>query len=213
MKKNIFLSMITLLPFSLFCMENSPDSMQKLIEGNRRYVESKAVCHEDWTAKRAALAEGQSPFAVVVTCSDSRVPPEIIFDQSLGDLFIVRLAGNVVDELAIGSIVYAVEALKADLIMVLGHEKCGAVDAAIKGLKFKNQIDDVLREIRPAVRETRKERSDVLEKTIKANIRNVEEKIKTSKPTLSKSFEEGKVKVIGGYYELESGKVEILSMP
>lgn len=211
MKKNIFLLMITLLPCSIFCMENSLDSLQKLIEGNKRYIESKVICHEDWTAKRAALAEGQNPFAVVVTCSDSRVPPEIIFDQSLGDLFVVRLAGNVVDDLAIGSIVYAVEALKANLIIVLGHEKCGAVDAAIKGLKFKNQIDDVIREIRPAVRETRKERSDVLEKTIKANVRNVEEKIKTSKPTLSKSFQEGKVKVIGGYYELESGKVEILS--
>ena len=211
MKKNIFLLMITLLPCSIFCMENSLDSLQKLIEGNKRYIESKVICHEDWTAKRAALAEGQNPFAVVVTCSDSRVPPEIIFDQWLVDLFVVRLAGNVVDDLAIGSIVYAVEALKANLIIVLGHEKCGAVDAAIKGLKFKNQIDDVIREIRPAVRETRKERSDVLEKTIKANVRNVEEKIKTSKPTLSKSFQEGKVKVIGGYYELESGKVEILS--
>lgn len=195
---------------SAFAAESSKSSLNKLIEGNQRYINSATVCHEDWSAKRLAQAEGQAPFAVIVTCSDSRVPPEIIFDQALGDLFVIRLAGNVVDDFAIGSIEYGVSVLGADTILVLGHSNCGAVDAAIKGLKFDNHIQEVLDAIQPAVEAVKGRSGDILEKTIKANVRHVEEKLKNSKPVLSNQFEQGKLAILGGYYDLASGKVEFL---
>lgn len=197
---------------SISAMEDSPTMkpMERLIEGNKRYVTSNTVCHEDWSAKRVALTENQKPFAVIVACSDSRVPPEIIFDQTLGNLFIVRVAGNVVDDFAIGSIEYGVNVLGANLLVILGHSNCGAVDAALKGMKFDNHIQEVVNAIQPAVVATKNESGDRLEKAIKANVRNVKEKLKTSKPLLAKLMENGTLQVSGAYYHLESGKVEFL---
>lgn len=198
------------LSFAALVFFGSAASLNKLIEGNQRYVNSETVCHEEWSAKRLAHAKGQAPFAVIVTCSDSRVPPEIIFDQALGDLFVIRVAGNVVDEFAIGSIEYGVSVLGADTVLVLGHSNCGAVEGAIQGLKFDNHIQEVLNAIQPAVEATKGASGDLLEKTIKANVRHVEEKLKNSKPVLSKQWKEGKLTILGGYYDLASGKVEFL---
>lgn len=198
--------------FSLSAVEANPAKtpLERLIQGNQRYVNSTTVCHEDWTAKRSALLENQKPFVVIVACSDSRVPPEIIFDQSLGDLFVVRVAGNVVDDFAIGSIEYGVNILGAEMVLVLGHSNCGAVQAALKGMKFDNHIQEVLNAIQPAVAATKGESGDLLEKAIKANVKIVENQLKTSKPLLAKLLESGKVRITGGYYDLESGKVEFL---
>ncbi len=193
--------------------ENDPPvnkALEKLMEGNQRYISASSVCHEDWTAKRAALVAGQAPFAVILACSDSRVPPEIIFDQPLGTLFVVRVAGNVVDDFAIGSIEYGASVLGAKLVMVLGHTRCGAVDAALKGLTFDNHIQEVLNAIQPAVQATKGESGNLLERTIKANVRHVEEKLKSSKPVLAPLLQEGRLHIVGAYYDLESGKVEIL---
>lgn len=197
---------------SVAATEEQPakNPMERLIQGNQRYVTSTTVCHEDWTAKRSALLTNQKPFAVIVACSDSRVPPEIVFDQSLGDLFVVRVAGNIVDDFAVGSIEYGVNVLGANLVLVLGHSNCGAVDAAVKGLKFDNHIQEVLNAIQPAVVATKGESGDRLEKTIKANVKVVEEKLKTSKPVLAKLIEKGTLRISGGYYDLETGKVELL---
>lgn len=197
---------------SVSAVEVNPakNPLERLVQGNQRYVTSKTVCHEDWAAKRAALLENQKPFAVIVTCSDSRVPPEIIFDQSLGDLFVVRVAGNIVDDFAIGSIEYGVNVLGANTVLVLGHSNCGAVDAALKGMKFDNHIQEVVDAIKPAVAATKKESGNLLEKTIKANVKFVEEKLKSSKPLLAKLVEKGTLRIAGGYYDLESGKVEFL---
>lgn len=209
-----FLAWIVLLiPASSFsdCETMSPKhALKRLMHGNHRYVNSETVCHADWTAKRTALIRSQNPFAIIVSCSDSRVPPEIIFDQTLGDLFVVRVAGNIVDDFAIGSIEYGVSVLGANLVLVLGHSNCGAVDAALKGLKFDNHIQSVLTAIQPAVQSTRGESENRLENTIKANVRNVEETLKRSKPVLANLIEKGSLKIIGGYYDLESGKVEFL---
>lgn len=188
-------------------------ALNKLVEGNQRYSNSTTVCHEDWSVKRLAQVKGQAPFAVIVTCSDSRVPPEIIFDQALGDLFVVRVAGNVVDDFAIGSIEYGVTVLGADTVLVLGHSNCGAVEGALKGLKFDNHIQEVLNAIQPAVQAVKGTSENVLEKAIKANVRNVEEKLKSSKPVLAKLLGEGKINIEGAYYDLSSGKVEILDKP
>lgn len=198
---------------SIFSENFSPTKspLDKLMAGNERYVNSATVCHEDWSAKRLAQAQGQTPFAVIVTCSDSRVPPEIIFDQALGDLFVIRLAGNVVDEFAIGSIEYGVSVLGANLILVLGHSNCGAVKGALEGLKFDNHIQEVLNAINPAIENTNEVgNGNTLEKAIKANARHVEEKLKSSRPVLAKLVEQGKLTILGGYYDLASGKVELL---
>ncbi len=184
--------------------------IELLKEGNQRYFTSTTVCHEDWTAKRTALTSHQKPFAVIVACSDSRVPPEIVFDQTLGALFIVRVAGNIVDDFAIGSIEYGVNILGADLVLVLGHSNCGAVEAALKGMKFDNHIQEVLNAIQPAVTATKGKTGDLLEMTIKANVGIVEEKLRTSKPLLASLIEKGTLRITGGYYDLESGKVEFL---
>jgi len=175
----------------------SQKSIERLKQGNQRYVESSSVCHDDWTAKRTALVKNQAPFAIIVCCSDSRVPPEIIFDQTLGALFIVRVAGNVVDDFAVGSIEYGVSVLGANLVLVLGHSNCGAVDAALKGLKFDNHIQSVLTAIQPAVEATKseKEPGNLLEKTIKANVKNVEQKLKSSKPVLAQLIEKGSLRI------------------
>ena len=188
-------------------------SLERLMEGNHRYVNSSTVCHDDWTAKRAALLQGQAPFAIILACSDSRVPPEIIFDQTLGALFIVRVAGNIVDDFAIGSVEYGATVLGAKLVVVLGHANCGAVDAALKGMKFDNHIQEVLSAIQPAVKATEGSSGNLLEKTTKANVKNVENKLKSSRPVLAKLVEEGKLQICGAYYDLESGKVEFLDRP
>lgn len=189
------------------------NGLERLKQGNHRYITSTTVCHEDWTAKRSALIQNQAPFAIIVSCSDSRVPPEIIFDQTLGALFVVRVAGNIVDDFAIGSIEYGVSVLGANLILVLGHSNCGAVDAALKGMKFDNHIQSVLSAIQPAVNATKGESGNLLEKTTKANVRNVKEMLKRSKPVLAKLIENGTLQISGGYYDLESGKVEFLDNP
>lgn len=201
--------------FNISAVENNQTKspLERLIQGNQRYVDSATVCHDDWTAKRTALTGGQKPFAIIVTCSDSRVPPEIIFDQTLGALFVVRVAGNIVDDFAIGSIEYGVSVLGANMVLVLGHSNCGAVDAALKGMKFDNHIQEVLNAIQPAVVATKGQSGDLLEKTTKANVKNVEETLKKSKPLLAALIEKGTLKISGGYYDLESGKVEFLDKP
>lgn len=203
----LFVSLSSLFATKIFA---ATDALEKLIQGNERYVESQTVCHEDWSAKRVALAGKQTPFAIILSCSDSRVPPEIIFDQSLGDLFIVRVAGNIVDDFAIGSIEYGVNILGAKLILVLGHANCGAVDAALKGVHFDNHIQEIVTAIEPAVRSTKGKEENLLEMTIKANVKHVENLLRKSKPVLAKAIKNKSVHLCGGYYNLESGKVEVL---
>ena len=196
--------------FSISAVEDSSNPLERLKKGNQRYVTSTTVCHDDWTAKRTVLVQNQLPFAIIVSCSDSRVPPEIIFDQTLGALFVVRVAGNVVDDFAIGSIEYGVSVLGANLVLVLGHSNCGAVDAALKGLKFDNHIQSVLTAIEPAVNATKGDAGNLLEKATKVNVRNVQETLKKSKPVLADLISKRKLQVVGGYYDLETGKVEFL---
>jgi carbonic anhydrase len=186
----------------------APDeALKKLIEGNSRYVGAKPV-HPDQTASvREETAKGQKPFAIVVTCSDSRVPPEIIFDQGLGDLFVIRVAGNIVDDNALGSIEYAAEHLGTRLVVVLGHERCGAVDATLKGGKAPGHIASLVKAIKPSVEKGKKEKGDPLENSIKNNTLSVAQKIRTSKPILDELVKEGKVKVVTARYDLDDGKV------
>jgi carbonic anhydrase len=166
---------------------------------------------EQAAKRRAELEKSQHPFAIILSCSDSRVPPEIVFDEGLGDLFIVRVAGNVLNDEGPGSIEYGVDVLGARLIVVLGHQSCGAVDAAMKTIAAKGKapshIQSLVTAIKPVVDSTRKGDLDTM---IKANVKHVVDALRSSTPILKAEVDSGDVQVIGGYYTLDTGVVTFL---
>jgi len=166
---------------------------------------------EQAAKRRAELAKSQHPFAIILSCSDSRVPPEIVFDEGLGDLFIVRVAGNVLNDEGLGSIEYGVEVLGARLIVVLGHQSCGAIDAAMKTVAAKGKapghIQSLVTAIKPVVIATPKGDLDTM---IKANVKHVVDALRSSTPILKARVDSGEVQVIGGYYTLDTGAVTFL---
>jgi carbonic anhydrase len=166
---------------------------------------------EQAAKRRAELAKSQHPFAIILSCSDSRVPPEIVFDEGLGDLFIVRVAGNVLNDEGLGSIEYGVDVLGARLIVVLGHQSCGAVDAAMKTIAAKGKapghIQSLVTAIKPVVESTPK---GDLATMIKANVKYVVDALRSSTPILKARVDSGDVQVIGGYYTLDTGAVTFL---
>jgi carbonic anhydrase len=161
--------------------------------------------------RRAELTKSQHPFAIIVSCSDSRVPPEIVFDQGLGDLFVLRVAGNVIDDHSLGSIEYAVDHLAVRLIVVLGHQRCGAVKAAKETIAAKTEapahIQSLVTAIQPAVKATV---HDDLETTVKANVKDVVQALRSSTPVLKPKVDSGELRVLGGYYSLDTGSVAFL---
>jgi carbonic anhydrase len=187
------------------------EAISKLKEGNGRYT-SGNLQHPGQTAeRRTELAKTQHPFAAILSCSDSRVPPEIVFDQGLGDLFVVRVAGNVINDEGMGSLEYTVDHLGTRLILVLGHQRCGAVDAAKQTIAAKGKapghIQSLVTAIKPAVEATAK---DDLETTVKANVKNVVQALRSSTPILKAEVDSGKIQVVGGYYSLDTGAVTFL---
>lgn len=185
-------------------------ALQKLIEGNKRFFTSRQSHPNQQRERRQELVKGQKPFAVIVGCSDSRIPPEIIFDQGLGDLFVVRVAGNVMDDMALASIEYAVDHLGTQLIVVLGHSKCGAVTAVVQGGAIHGYMESIAQAIRPAIDKARELPGDFTDHTIKANARLVADRIRSSDPILSEMVRLGRLAVVSAYYNIESGEVHIL---
>ena len=200
--------------------EGSPatpdEALARLKEGNTRFVRGKATATPAITARRARLAEGQAPFAVVLGCADSRLPPEIVFDQGLGDLFTVRVAGNTAAApVVVGSVEYAASILGSSLIVVLGHEDCGAVKAAIdvvtKGQSLPGQLDGFVEPIVPAVQAVQNVPPDqLLQASIVQNIRQADAAL-TSQSLIADEIAAGKLKLVGAEYRLSSGKVDFLS--
>jgi carbonic anhydrase len=201
--------------------EPPPDAdavLAKLLEGNKRFMNGQTSL---LTRKRpqdfAELAEGQAPSAVIVACADSRVAPELIFDQGVGDLFVVRVAGNVVTgagPIVKGSIEYAVAELGCRLIMVVGHSACGAVKAAIAHIDAKDElpgsIGGLVDVIKPAVITASGQSGDKLENTIKANVRKCVETLQALDPIVSKAVNSQGLKVVGAVYDLKSGSVDVI---
>lgn len=193
----------------------APDEALKLlVEGNGRFVEGKGSHSCRTPSDFATLAAAQFPFAVIVACADSRVAPEIMFDRGMGDLFVVRVAGNVVagaSPVVKGSIEYAVAELGAPLIVVLGHSNCGAVKAAIQHVDKRDSlpgaIDGLVELIKPAVQQARGEAGDKLDAAIRANVQRGVARLNTLQPIVAKGVKGGKVKVAGGVYDLATGKV------
>lgn len=183
------------------------DPLERLRAGNARYVSGAATHPNQSVERRGELAQGQKPFAVVLACADSRVAPEIIFDQGLGDLFVVRVAGNVVDNATLGSLEYAVEHLGVSLLVVLGHEKCGAVSAAVSGGKAEGHLFSIVQALEPAVKESRAQPGDPIENAVAANVRHVSQQLQDAEPVLRESCKAGRLRVIGARYDLDTGTV------
>ncbi len=185
-------------------------ALQNLIAGNRRFVSEKRENPRQTLARLTEVAQVQKPFAAILSCADSRVPSEIIFDQGFGDLFICRVAGNVATPEEIGSLEFGTLVLGAKVIMVMGHKRCGAVDATIKGAQVPGQIASLLDAIRPAVERSQGQAGERLENATKANVLLQIERLQAS-PVISQLIEEGKLKIAGGYYDLDTGAVTLVS--
>jgi carbonic anhydrase len=202
---------ISLLPAGAFAGQaarsNAEDALKHLMAGNARFVAGKTLNPRQSPADFSKLATGQTPDAVIVGCADSRVPPEILFDQGVGDLFVIRVAGNVVSgagPTVKGSIAYAVVVLGAPLVMVLGHSQCGAVKAALE-----TKALDVPQSVRDLVGMVATGGEKDLDRAIVANVRSGVAKLKSLEPTLTRYVETKRVKVVGGVYDLATGKVTL----
>lgn len=189
-------------------------ALKKLKEGNSRYSESLSVHPNLSMERRHETAGGQHPFAIILSCADSRVPPELVFDQGVGDLFVVRVAGNVVNDHVLGSIEYAVEHLGSSLIVVMGHEKCGAVKAAMDGGEAPGHIGSLIEAIQPVLERKRFDDSGEtkleLDDVVRGNVERVAWQLKTSEPILTEFIKEGKLAVVGARYDLDDGNVEFI---
>jgi len=186
----------------------TPDeAIHQLMEGNERYVKDQLLHPNRSVIRREAIVAKQEPFAIILGCADSRVSPEIIFDQGIGDLFIVRVAGNVAGPVELDSLQFSAEYLHSSVILVLGHENCGAVTAVLN--RQTKDIENVAALIEPAIQQIRRSEGNILEKAIRANVKAIVLKVKAA-PLIKELIEKDKITVIGGYYELASGKVILI---
>lgn len=196
---------------------SADEALQKLMDGNARFVKNQMsgqkLCD---LATRQLLSKGQQPYAVILTCSDSRVPPEIVFDKGLGEIFVIRVAGNVTDPVVLGSVEYAAEHLGSPLVMVLGHERCGAVTAAVEAKgKPEGNIGAIVKKISPAVKQAKSEytgndKSRLVETAINDNARLVAASITRQSKVIAKLVKDGKVKVVAAKYDLDDGVVTLM---
>lgn len=211
MKKTIFSILVS--SSSLLCAgaltptpSTPKEALNQLIKGNERYSSDQLIHPNRSSTRRESLSNSQAPFAAVVGCSDSRVSPTLIFDQGVGDIFEVRIAGNVLGPIELASVEYAVKILGSSLIFILGHENCGAVDAVLKGQT--QDIEPIADKIKDALSNISNPSKITLETAIKANVRNVISQLKAN-PLIKQFIQQKKLEVVGGYYHLESGKVEL----
>jgi carbonic anhydrase len=198
--------------------ERALDPLERLALGNQRYQSGKSEHFNQDRDRRQDLAREQHPFVLVVGCSDSCVPPELVFDQGLGDLFVVRCAGEVLDDLSLASIEYAVGHLDVRTIVVLGHERCGAVQATLEGGELPGHLKYLARAIAPHVEQARSRipagssviPPEVLEQAVVQNVRGVVAELENCDPILSALRDAGELRVVGARYDLDSGAVEWL---
>ena len=187
------------------------DALERLLDGNQRFVHQKPKYPDQSLERLQLVAKGQYPFASILGCADSRVPAEIVFDQGLGDLFVVRVAGNVVSDIAIGSLEYSTAILGCQLIVVLGHRKCGAVTEALQEQPAPGRISLIVEGIKPALERVKSRTGDIHENAVIANIQYQAEKLQESSTILAKLIHKGQLKIIGACYDIETGKVSILT--
>lgn len=189
-------------------------ALERLIEGNQRYIKGYSKRH-DFIAERESLVQGQNPYAGILSCADSRISPEYAFDSGRGDLFVARVAGNFANANNIASFEYSVEVLKTPLLMVLGHDNCGAIKATISAVKdnttYPGHIPSLIEALSPAVRAASAVSGDLLYNSTRENIKQNVEVLKNSGPILSAAIKENKLKIIGAVYRLKTGEIELVS--
>lgn len=190
------------------------EALQRLLDGNQRYA-ANTPNQRDFSSGRSARVQGQYPIAAILSCADSRVVPDLTFDQGPGDLFVVRVAGNIVAPELLASLEYAVEFLAVPLIMVLGHTGCGAVDAAIKVWKtdtvLPGHLPELITAIKPAVIVAeRTQTGNLLDNAINENVRRQVARLKSSPPVVQRRYVDKKIDIVGGVYDLSSGRVALI---
>ena len=190
------------------------EALAELVAGNKRYVTGQNT-HHDFGPERSALAQSQHPFAIILGCADSRVSPELAFDQTRGRLFVVSVAGNFIDENRLASIEFGASVLGASLIMVLGHDQCGAIKGAIdvytKNAQLPGHLPGLVAHLKAPVEKALNEQGSLLENAIRENILLNVEALRNSKPVLADMVKENRLRVVGGLYELATGRVEVLT--
>src|SRR5215510_4772692 len=186
----------------------TPDSViAELKTGNAHHVRHQYQHPHETVTRQRELIAGQHPHAEILSCADSRVPPEIIFDQGLGDLFVVRVAGNIATDTEIGSLEYGAEHLHIPLLVVMGHESCGAVTAAVEAGPPEGHIASLISLIKPAVEKSRGMPGDPVANAVRANVEQVVKQLRSSAPILSELVAHGKLKIVGAVYSVETGAV------
>lgn len=186
------------------------EARSRLQEGNTRFVENRASHPRRSPERRAELSHGQHPFAAILTCSDSRVVPEILFDQGIGDLFVVRVAGNIVDDAVLGTIEYVAAHLKVPLVVVLGHTRCGAVAAAVDGAPASGHLRVLIDVIRPAVDASRSHPGDPVDNAARENVIRQVERLRRAGPTLAELHDARRLHIVGAMYDIRTGVVDWL---
>jgi carbonic anhydrase len=186
-------------------------ALQKLIQGNQRYASFKRNYPDQDQVRLKAIAQRQHPFAVILGCADSRVPPELLFDQGLGDLFVIRVAGNILNEATLASIEFATAELGVPLVMVLGHQRCGAVKATLDGGEIPGHISRLVAAIKPALAQIQNQKGDKLDNAVRANVKMVVQQLTASTPVIADLINQGKLKIVGGRYALDNGEVEMIA--
>lgn len=181
------------------------EALKQLLEGNQRFIENKRKSPNQTITRVQEVAQGQAPFAAILSCADSRVPAEIIFDRGFGDLFVVRNAGNIATPEEIGSLEFGTLVLGAKVLMVIGHQSCGAVKATIAGNAVPGQIASILDAIKPAIKP-----NQTLEESTIANVKLGISRLQAS-PVISQLIKDGKLKIAGGYYNLETGMIKVVA--
>ena len=199
-------------------MLTAQEALMRLQEGNKRFVEGKSTYNTNDARRRNELVDGQTPFAIILGCSDSRVPAEIVFDQGLGNLFVIRIAGNIVAPSQIGSIEFAVETFQTPLVVVLGHTRCGAVAATLNQIRQpqasrSQHLRSIVERIRPAVEPLSEIGTDLtpeqlLERAIRSNIRMSVNQLRHGSSFLEEIHDSGSLWIVGAEYSLESGEVD-----
>jgi carbonic anhydrase len=192
----------------------SPDAaLERLMKGNSRYIDGLTARH-DFKHEREPLSQGQNPFAAVLSCADSRIAPELCFDTARGDVFVCRVAGNFANDDIVASLEFTVAVLNTPLIMVLGHDACGAVDATIKSIKdgttLPGHLPSLVAALKPAVDAVKDKPGDMLVNAIRSNVALNVDKLKAAAPILKAAVDDKKIRVVGGVYELKTGRVALL---
>ena len=189
---------------------NSEEALATLMSGNKRFVSARQLHANLTSERRAELKDGQCPIAIILGCSDSRVPPELIFDQGLGDLFVVRVAGNILDNVVLGSIEYAASHLSTSLVMILGHSKCGAIEATAARGSMEGHLPCLTAAIQPSLDEVKDKPGDLINNAAKENAKMIGQKL-LSEPILAARINAGKLSVVAAFYDLDTGVVAVIS--